>query len=169
MLAGGRARAIGVSNFSQRHLENLFNQTSVVPAVNQVELHPFFTQPALRAFHAANGIATQAWSPLGGVNRYRPADASDVKNPLEHPTIVELAPKYGKTPAQIVLRWHIEHGVSAIPKSVKPNRIAENFSIFDFTLTPGEVAAIDALDTGIRGGPDPELINTELYPLKVEN
>ena len=129
MLADGRARAIGVSNFSEQHLENLMSRTDVVPAVNQVELHPFFTQQALRDFHAANGIATQAWSPLGGVNRYRPADARRVKNPLEHPTIVELAAKYGKTPAQVVLRWHIEHGVSAIPKSVKPHRIAENFAV----------------------------------------
>jgi diketogulonate reductase-like aldo/keto reductase len=169
MLADGRARAIGVSNFSERHLENLFSQTEVVPAVNQVELHPFFTQQALRDFHAANGIVTQAWSPLGGVNRYRPSDASDVKNPLEHATIVELAAKYGKTPAQVVLRWHLEHGISAIPKSVKPHRIAENFDVFDFALTPDEVAAIDALDTGARGGPDPELVNTELYPFKVEN
>ena len=86
-----------------------------------------------------------------------------------HPTIVGLAANYGKTPAQVVLRWHIEHGVSAIPKSVKPRRIAENFDAFDFALTSDEVAAIDALDTGIRGGPDPELIKTELYPLKVEN
>jgi diketogulonate reductase-like aldo/keto reductase len=169
MLTDGRARAIGVSNFSERHLEDLLSRTSVVPAVNQVELHPFFTQQALRDFHAANGIATQAWSPLGGVNRYRPADASNVEDPLEHPTIVELAAKYGKTPAQVVLRWHIEHGVSAIPKSVKPHRIAENFGVFDFALTPGEITVIDALDTGMRGGPDPELINTELYPFKVEN
>jgi diketogulonate reductase-like aldo/keto reductase len=169
MLADDRARAIGVSNFSQSHLENLLSQTSVVPAVNQVELHPFFTQQALRDFHASHGIVTQAWSPLGGVNRYRPADASDIQNPLEHPTIVQLASKYGKTPAQVVLRWHIEHGVSAIPKSVKPHRIAENLDVFDFTLTPDEIAAIDTLDTGTRGGPDPELINTELYPLKVEN
>jgi diketogulonate reductase-like aldo/keto reductase len=169
MLADGRARAIGVSNFSERHLENLISQTSVAPAVNQVELHPFFTQQALRDFHAANGIVTQAWSPLGGVTRYRPADASDVKNPLEHPTILELAAKHRKTPAQVVLRWHIEHGVSAIPKSVKPQRIAENFDVFDFALTPEEVTAIDALDTGVRGGPDPELIDTKLYPFKVEN
>jgi diketogulonate reductase-like aldo/keto reductase len=169
MLADGHARAIGVSNFSERHLENLLSRTSVVPAVNQVELHPFFSQQALREFHAANGIVTQAWSPLGGINRYRPADASNVQNPLEHPTIVEFAAKYGKMPAQVVLRWHIEHGVSAIPKSVKPHRIAENFDVFDFALTPNEITAIDALDTGTRGGPDPELINTELYPFKVEN
>lgn len=169
MLADGRARAIGVSNFSERHLENLFSETTVVPAVNQVELHPFFIQQTLRDFHAANGIATQAWSPLGGIKRYRPGDADAVKNPLEHPTIVELAANYDKTPAQVVLRWHLEHGVSAIPKSVKAHRIKENFDVFDFTLTPDEIAAIDALDSGIRGGPDPELINTELYPLKIEN
>jgi diketogulonate reductase-like aldo/keto reductase len=169
MLADGGARAIGVSNFSERHLENLLSRTSIVPAVNQVELHPYFTQQALRDFHAANGIATQAWSPLGGIHRYRPADASNVEDPLEHPTIVGLAANYGKTPAQVVLRWHIEHGVSAIPKSVKPHRIAENFDAFDFALTSDEVTAIDALDTGIRGGPDPELISTELYPFKVEN
>src|SRR5689334_7455801 len=123
MLADGRARAIGVSNFGQRHLESLIGRTEVVPAVNQVELPPFFTQRALREFHAANGIVTQAWSPLGGVKRYRPADADAVENPLEHPAVVELAAKYGRTPAQIVLRWHLEHGVSAIPKSVKAHRI----------------------------------------------
>jgi diketogulonate reductase-like aldo/keto reductase len=169
MLADGRARAIGVSNFSPQHLENLMSQTDVVPAVNQVELHPFFTQQALRDFQAANGIVTQAWSPIGGVNRYRPSDADAVKNPLEHPTILELAAKYQKTPAQVVLRWHIEHGHSAIPKSVKPHRIAENFDVFDLALTPDEVTAIDALDTGVRGGPDPELIDTKVYPLRVEN
>lgn len=169
MLADGRARAIGVSNFSRQHLESLLSRTDVVPAVNQVELHPFFTQQTLRDFHAASGIVTQAWSPLGGVNRYRPAEADAVKNPLEHPTILGLAAKYEKTPAQVVLRWHIEHGVSAIPKSVKPHRIAENFDVFDFGLAPEEVTAIDALDTGVRGGPDPELVDTKLYPFKVEN
>jgi diketogulonate reductase-like aldo/keto reductase len=90
--------------------------------------------------------------------RYRPADADAVENPLEHPTIVELAANHGKTAAQVVLRWHIGHGVSAIPKSVKPHRIEENFDIFDFAFTPDEVAAIDALDTATRGGPAPELI-----------
>jgi diketogulonate reductase-like aldo/keto reductase len=169
MLADGRTRAIGVSNFAPSHLENLMRQTDVVPAVNQVELHPFFTQQSLRDFHAANGIVTQAWSPLGGVNRYRPAGADAVKNPLEHPTILELAAKYQKTPAQLVLRWHIEHGASAIPKSVKLHRIKENFDVFDFALATEEVAAIDALDTGVRGGPDPELVDTKLYPYKMEN
>jgi diketogulonate reductase-like aldo/keto reductase len=169
MLADGRARAIWVSNFSPQHLENLMSQTHVVPAVNEVELHPFFTKQALRDFHAANGIVTQAWSPIGGVNRYSPSDADAVKNPLEHPTILELAAKYQKTPAQVVLRRYIEHGVSAIPKSVKPHRIAENFDVFDFALAPDEVTVIDALDTGVRGGPDPELVDTKLYPFRVEN
>jgi len=129
VLAEGRARAIGVSNFSEQHLENLMRSTEVVPAVNQVELHPFFTQQPLRAFHAKLGIATEAWSPLGGIHRYRPADPDAVLNALEHPTVAALADKYGKTPAQVVLRWHVEHGVVAIPKSVKPQRIAENVDV----------------------------------------
>jgi diketogulonate reductase-like aldo/keto reductase len=169
MLSDGRARAIGVSNFSERHLESLMQQTEVVPAVNQVELHPFFTQPPLREFHAKHGITIEAWSPLGGIQRYRPADPNAVLNALEEPTVTAIAGKYGKTPAQVVLRWHIEHGVVAIPKSVKPHRIKENFGVFDFELTPDEVAAIDALDTGVRGGPDPEAINMTTYPKRVEN
>ena len=144
-------------------------QTEVVPAVNQVELHPFFTQPPLREFHAKHGITTEAWSPLGGIQRYRPANPNAVLNALEEPTVTAIAGKYGKTPAQVVLRWHIEDGVVAIPKSVKPHRINENFGVFDFELTPDEVAAIDALDTGVRGGPDPEAINMATYPKRVDN
>ena len=169
VLGDGRVRAIGVSNFSESHLESLMGRTGVVPALNQVELHPFFTQPALRAFHRTHAIATQAWSPLGGVNVYRPADPNDVKNPLDQPTIVELAESYGKTPAQVVLRWHIEHEISTIPKSVKPHRIKENIDVFDFSLTPDEVAAIDSLDTGVRGGPDPETVDRARFPFTVEN
>ena len=169
MLDKGQARAIGVSNFSSHHLENLMSETDVVPAVNQVELHPFFTQEPLRDFHRTHGIATQAWSPLGGINVYRPADPSSVKNPLEHPTVVDIASKHGKTPAQVVLRWHVEHGTAAIPKSVRPARIKENIDIFDFVLTSDEVAAIDELDTGARGGPDPETIDTTRYPFQVQN
>jgi diketogulonate reductase-like aldo/keto reductase len=163
LLADGRVRAIGVSNFSAKHLADLISHTIVVPAVNQVELHPFFIQRELRETHARLGIATQAWSPLGGVNVYMAKDTRAPKNPLTDPVVTALAAKYGKTPAQIVLRWHVEHGFSAIPKSVKPARIAENFDIFDFALTPDEIAAIDALDTGVRGGPDPERIDTTLY------
>src|SRR5207247_280513 len=169
VMAQGRARAIGVSNFSEQHLENLMQRTEVVPAVNQVELHPFFTQQPLRAFHAKHGITTEAWSPLGGIQRYRPADPNAVLNALEHPTVTSIADKYGKTPAQVVLRWHHEHGVVAIPKSVRPHRIKENIDVFDFELTAEEVAAIDALDTGVRGGPDPEAINMTTYPKQVEH
>jgi len=168
-LADGLTRAIGVSNFSEQHLESLMRETNVVPAVNQVEVHPFFTQTALRELHARHAIVTEAWSPLGGVNVYRPADPDDVKNPLEAPPVTSLATKYAKTPAQVILRWHIEHGVVAIPKSVKPHRIEENFDVFDFALSADDVASIDALDTGVRGGPDPESISPASYPFKVEN
>jgi diketogulonate reductase-like aldo/keto reductase len=169
MLLEGRTRAIGVSNFSEQHLENLMKQTDVVPAVNQVELHPFFTQHPLREFHATHGITTEAWSPLGGIHVYRPADPNAVLNALEHPAVTAIAERHGKTPAQVVLRWHIEQGIVAIPKSVKPHRIRENFDVFDFELTAAEVASIDALDTGVRAGPDPEMLNMTTYPKKVEN
>jgi diketogulonate reductase-like aldo/keto reductase len=168
-LADGRARAIGVSNFSAEHLRRLIDGTDVVPAVNQVELHPYFTQPALREVHAELGIATQAWSPIGGILVYRPAEGEEPRGPLSDPVVTDLAAKYGKTPAQVVLRWHIEHGFSAIPKSVKPHRIAENFDVFDFSLAAEEVVAIDALDKGVRGGPDPELLSPETYPKVVDN
>ncbi len=163
LLAGGRVRAIGVCNFSLAHLTKLLAGSSVVPAVNQVEVHPYFVQRELRADHARLGIVTQAWSPLGGVNVYMPRDPDAPKNPLTDALVGTLAARHGKTPAQIVLRWHLQHGISAIPKSVKPARIAENFDVFDFELTTAEMAAIDALDTGVRGGPDPEAIDTKLY------
>jgi diketogulonate reductase-like aldo/keto reductase len=169
VLSEGRARAIGVSNHSQQHLHSLIDRTDVVPAVNQVELHPYFTQPALREAHVELGIITQAWSPIGGVLVYTPGNGSSGRSPLEDPTITALAAKYGKTAAQVILRWHLDHGFCAIPKSVKPHRIAENFGVFDFTLEPEEVAAIDALDTGVRGGPDPELLNRETHPFAVDN
>jgi diketogulonate reductase-like aldo/keto reductase len=101
------------------------------------------------------------------VNRYRPADPNAVKNPLGHPVVVGLAEKYGKTPAQVVLRWHVEHGTSAIPKSTRPERIAENIDVFDFVLSADDVAAIDRLDTGVRGGPDPRTIDPERSPLTI--
>jgi diketogulonate reductase-like aldo/keto reductase len=169
VLSEGRARAIGVSNHSQQHLQNLIERTNIVPAVNQVELHPYFTQPALREAHAELGIATQCWSPIGGVLVYMTGDGRSGRSPLTDPVITDLASKYGKTPAQVILRWHLEHGFCAIPKSVKPHRIAENFDVLDFSLAPDEVAAIDALDTGVRGGPNPELLNRETLPLVVDN
>jgi diketogulonate reductase-like aldo/keto reductase len=173
LLADGRVRAIGVSNFSAKHLDDLIARTDVTPAVNQVELHPHFTQRALRDAHARLGVATQAWSPLGGVNVYMPKrpnapeSAKSLRNPLEDPAIAGLARKYAKTPAQLVLRWHVDHGFSAIPKSVKPSRIVENLDVFDFALAGDEVAAIDALDTGLRGGPDPERVDTTSYTFTI--
>ena len=167
-LADGRARAIGVSNFSPELLRRLIDRTDIVPAVNQVEVHPYFTQAELREVHAELGITTQAWSPLGGVLVYVPG-ADESHGPLSDPVVTDLASKYGKTPAQVVLRWHLEHGFCAIPKSVKPHRIAENFDVLDFALTAEEVAAIDALDKGVRGGPDPAQISMDTYPKVVDN
>jgi len=164
-----RTRAIGVSNFSSEQLDDLIDRTGVVPLVNQVELHPFFTQEELRVTHARLGIATQAWSPIGGVMRYFTDNPEAAQSPLSHPVVTALAQKHGKTPAQIVLRWHVEHGFSAIPKSVRAERIAENFDVFDFSLSADEVAAIDALDTGVRSGPNPADIDTKRFPLRIED
>jgi 2,5-diketo-D-gluconate reductase A len=168
MLQAGKARAIGVSNFSPDHLRRLMDAASVVPVVNQVELHPYFTNATVQAAGKTLGILTQAWSPIGGIHRYRPAGAGDA-DVLKNPVITALASKYGKTPAQVVLRWHLDEGRSALPKSVTPSRIAQNIDVFDFTLQPGELAAIDALDTGLRGGPDPELLNTRSFPKTIDN
>lgn len=157
--AEGRVRAIGVSNFSAAHLEKFLPQVSVVPAVNQVEVHPYYSQPALRVMHERLGIVTQAWSPLGGVYVYRPSDPDAPKNALFDPVIAEIARRHDKTAAQAILRWHLDSGRSPVPKSVRPERIAENFAVFDFALTPDESAAIDALDTGVRGGPNQDDID----------
>jgi diketogulonate reductase-like aldo/keto reductase len=166
LLADGRVRAIGVCNFSPSHLESLIARTKVVPAVNQVELHPFFIQRELRDVHKRLGIVTQSWSPLGG--SVRRANRLNVgKDPLEHPTVIKLAATHRKTPAQIVLRWHMDHGLSAIPKSVRPERIAENIDIFDFTLTEEDIAAIDALNTGVRSSADPEAVDSKTFPIKI--
>ncbi|WP_327153920.1 aldo/keto reductase [Streptomyces tubercidicus] len=140
----GRAKAIGVSNFLPEHLERLLGETSVVPAVNQIELHPQFQQGASRAFHARHDIVTEAWSPLG-----------QGKGLLTDPTVTELAAKHGKTPAQVVLRWHLQLGNVAIPKSVTPSRIAENIDVFDFELDDADLTALAGLDSGNRLGPDP--------------
>jgi diketogulonate reductase-like aldo/keto reductase len=169
LLAEKRVRAIGVSNFSPEHLKNLMARTSATPTVNQVELHPFFAQRELRDADAKLGIVTQAWSPIGGVKRYFVQDSETPEDPLSHPTVTTLAEKYGKTPAQIILRWHMQLGNSAIPKSVRPERIAENIHIFDFALTAAEIASIDALDSGKRGGPDPEQVHQELFNLVISD
>jgi diketogulonate reductase-like aldo/keto reductase len=159
LLTDGRVRAIGVSNFSPGHLEAFLPQVDVVPAVNQVEIHPYYSQPALLALHERLGIVTQAWSPLGGVYLYRSSEAHSSRNALADPLIADIAARYGKSAAQVILRWHLDHGRSAIPKSVRPERIAENFGLFDFALKPDEIAAIDALDTGVRGGPNQDEVD----------
>ena len=162
----GRARAIGVSNFTPAHLARLREYSETVPAVNQIELHPFFTQKPARETHARLGIVTEAWSPLGGSVR-RSADPNESTDPLTSPTVVALAKKHGQTAAQIVLRWHLQHGICAIPKSFRPERIAENFDVFDFELSPHDISTIDALDTGRRSGPDPDAVDAATFPIAV--
>lgn len=151
LLADGKVRAIGVSNFMPSQIEELLASTSVIPAVNQVELHPYFQQPEVQKTNAKHGITTQAWSPIGGITFYRGGD----KSVMDDPVIKAIAEAHGKTPAQVMLRWHLQEGRSVIPKSVNPDRIAQNFDVFDFELSGDELAQIDALDTGVRGGPDP--------------
>lgn len=170
LLEKRRVRAIGVSNFNADHLENLIARTGVVPAVNQIELHPYFNQSAVRAANARRGIVTQSWSPLGGVRTYMPQTAgSDLPAPVAHPTVQAIAGTHGKTPGQVILRWHVQHGCSAVPKTVHPGRMAENLDVFDFMLAPGEMAAIDGLDTGIRSGPDPDHWDTSTIALTIED
>jgi 2,5-diketo-D-gluconate reductase A len=161
LLAEGRVRAIGVSNMSVAHLATFLPQVDVVPAVNQVEVHPYYGQPALLARHAELGIATQAWSPLGGVYVYRAGE--EPKNALKDPVVAGIAEAHGRTAAQILLRWHIDSGRSAIPKSVRPERIAENLDVFGFSLAAEDLAAIDALDTGVRGGPDQDAVDFRTF------
>ncbi|MEV8062929.1 aldo/keto reductase [Streptomyces antimycoticus] len=147
LLADGRTRAIGVSNFQPAHLRRLLDHSGVVPVINQVELHPYLQQGQLRDFHAQHKIATEAWSPLaqGAL--------------LQDPALAAIAQRHGKTPAQVVLRWHLQLGNVVIPKSVTPARIRENIDVFDFTLTPEDIEAINALDRGRRTGPDPDTLN----------
>lgn len=140
----GRVRSIGVSNFMPEHLERIIGETGVTPAVNQIELHPRFQQTDLRAFHAAHGIATTSWSPLGQGRI------------LSDPVLARIAAAHGKSVAQVIIRWHLDNGLIVIPKSVTPARIAENIDVFDFTLSADELAAIAALDSADgRIGPDP--------------
>ena len=166
LLAEGRIRAIGVSNFQPRHLENLIDRTDIVPAVNQVELNPYFTEQTVCNANERHGIVTQAWSPIGGVYDRNQSTGISTR-PLDNPVIGKLASRYGKTAAQVILRWHLDHGFSAIPKSVTPSRIAENFDVFDFVLAPDEIAAIDALDTGMRAGGDPEKFDRDSYAVTI--
>ena len=166
LLGDGRVRAIGVSNFMPHHLKQLLESTDVVPAVNQVELHPYFTQPDVQAADAEHGILTQAWSPIGGITFY-PGWGEDRKNVMADATIAAIGQKHGKTPAQVMLRWHLQQGRSAIPKSTNPARIAENFDVFDFELSADELAGIDALNTGRRSGPDPDEAREERFAMVI--
>ena len=142
----GRARSIGVSNFQIEHLERLASETDTVPAVNQIEVHPYFTNEAVREYGQEHGIATEAWSPIA---------QGEV---LDDPTLTQIADIFGKAPAQIVLRWHIQRGDIVFPKSVTPSRMRENFELFDFELDPGDMDEISALDQGESGrtGPNPD-------------
>ena len=148
VLADGKARSIGVSNFQPAHLDRLANETKVVPAVNQIELHPRMSQPVLRRYHQEHGIATEAWSPIAQGES------------LTEDRVVELAEKYEKTPAQIVLRWHVQLGNIVFPKSVNPERMKENIAVFDFELSDDDVTAIDNLNEDKRRGPNPDHFGT---------
>ncbi|MEV0848229.1 aldo/keto reductase [Streptomyces sp. NPDC049954] len=143
----GRAKAVGVSNFQPHHLRRLLENTDVVPAVNQIEVHPYLTQETVRAFDAEHGIATEAWSPIaqGKV--------------LGDPVIVSIAERLGKTPAQVTLRWHLQRGDIVFPKSVTRSRVEENFDLFGFELSEGDLAEISALNRDERTGPDPDTFN----------
>jgi 2,5-diketo-D-gluconate reductase A len=163
LLADGRVRSIGVSNFTPAHLDRLLAETQVVPAVNQVELHPYFTQTDLQRADSELGILTQAWSPIGGITFYPGWGSEDRRNVMADATIGAIAQQHSKTPAQVMLRWHVQQGRSAIPKSTNPTRIAENFDIFDFALSDDEVARIDALDTGRRSGQDADAPRPEIF------
>ncbi|UJW75393.1 aldo/keto reductase [Rhizobium sp. SL42] len=145
LMEEGRAKSIGVSNFYPEHLEKIIGETGVVPVINQIELHPDFQQKATRAFHDAHKIVTQSWSPLGQGKL------------LSHPVIGKIAARLGRTPAQVIIRWHIDNGLVVIPKSVTPSRIVENFKVFDFKLSSEDLAELNALDNAAaRIGPDPK-------------
>ena len=160
LYADGRVRAIGVSNFMPEHLGRLLADTEVVPAINQIEVHPYFRQSELLAVDDEHGILNQAWAPIGGITFYREGPHTST---LDNPVIGEIAAAHSKTPAQVMLRWHIQQGRQVIPKSVTPSRIAENFDVFDFELTAEQLTAIDGLDTGVRGGPEPEAVTRATF------
>ena len=164
LLDQGKVRAIGVSNFMVGHLTELLDAAKVVPAVNQIEVHPYFQQREVQAFGAEHSILSQAWSPIGGITFYREGEHTST---LQDPTIVRIAEAHSKCPAQVMLRWHLQQGRSAIPKSTKAHRIAENFDVFDFELDADELTAIDALDTGKRGGPEPQDVTLEAYGMPI--
>jgi diketogulonate reductase-like aldo/keto reductase len=154
----GRTKAIGVCNFPIEHLERLMAKATVKPAVNQIELHPYFQQVAVREFCKGSDITVESWSPLGGPGGGG-SRKNDVTPLLEHPVIAKIGDKYGKTTAQVIIRWHLQNGLVVIPKSIHPERIVQNIDVFDFELTSDDMDQINALETGVRGGPDPETMN----------
>jgi diketogulonate reductase-like aldo/keto reductase len=160
LLAHGKVRAIGVSNFMVDHLTTLIDRAAVVPAVNQIECHPYFSQRAVQEFGTEHGVVTQAWSPIGGITFYRDGKHGST---LDDPVIGDIAKVHEKTTAQVMLRWGLQHGRSVIPKSTKPSRINENLNVFDVELSVAEMTAIDGLDTGQRGGPEPGAVTLEAY------
>ncbi|MEV6273250.1 aldo/keto reductase [Kribbella sp. NPDC051936] len=160
LLADGKVRAIGVSNFMVDHLRALLDATTVVPAMNQLEIHPYFQQREVQAFDRDHGILNQAWSPIGGITFYRDSGHASA---LEDPVIGSIAAAHRKSSAQVMLRWGLQQGRSVIPKSTRPARIAENLDAFDFELTPGELATLDTLETGKRGGPEPDDITLTAF------
>ena len=163
LLADGRVRSVGVSNFMPDHLDQLMQTTQVAPAVNQLEIHPYFRQQDVIDAGNALGTLAQAWSPIGGITAYRETDGGRT---FDDPTILAIATAHERTAAQVMLRWHLQQGRSAIPKSTKPARIAENFDV-DFELTDAEIAALDGLDQGVRRGPEPEFMTLERYGMPV--
>lgn len=164
LLADGKVRAIGVSNFGRSHLEQLLAQTEVIPAVNQIEVHPYFRQSEVLEFNEEHGILSQAWSPLGGITTYFEGAHG---SPLQDAVIAGVADAHAKTPAQVILRWHLQQGRQVFPKSVTPDRITENFDVFDFQLTDAQLTAIDGLDTGVRGGPEAEVFARENFDFEI--
>ncbi|MEU9151934.1 aldo/keto reductase [Streptomyces sp. NPDC048417] len=162
LLADGKVRAIGVSNFMVDHLTTLLDATTVVPAVNQLEIHPYFQQRTVLDFDDRHGILNQAWSPIGGITFY-PGYGEDRRSVLQDPAVQAIAEAHGKSPAQVLLRWGLQHGRSVIPKSTRRERIAENIDVFDFELTGDELTALDTLETGRRGGPEPEAVTLAAY------
>jgi 2,5-diketo-D-gluconate reductase A len=166
LLADGRVRAIGVANSSADDLGALMSATDVVPAVNQIEVHPYFQQPDMVAANRELGIVTQAWSPIGGVYGWAGGDVA--VPPLENAAIRAIAAAHGRSAAQVILRWHLQEGRSAIPKSVTPARIAENLDVFDFDLSADELQTIRSLDTGVRAAVDPAVVTPEVIDLQID-
>ena len=166
VVIGGRPESGGVVAAASREARRtgvrpgmLLAQASVVPAVNQIEVHPYFQQKTLQRLHAEHRILTQAWSPIGGITSYRGGE----KRTFDDPALQVIAREHGKSTAQVMLRWHLQEGRSAIPKSTKPARIAENVDVFDFELSSDQITAIGALDTGVGGGPEPDAITLETF------